>query len=190
MKVPQSDKPLLMIHEVREWMLDLPLQNYVLTFDDGLYSQFYYHKEFIKFNTPMIYFVSSGIICPEDIEQSTAFPCCDDSHTKAFNGVYEDYMKLSQIQELNKLAGVEIGGHSHSHTRLSLFTNYTDRFKHIIDDTSRMMQWFRQEMRAEPSSFCYPYNEADVNRVYKHVLYKNSITRVYGNERLAIEKLK
>ena len=33
-------KPVLMLHEFKEEFLDLPLENYILTFDDGLYTQY------------------------------------------------------------------------------------------------------------------------------------------------------
>jgi hypothetical protein len=67
-------KPILMIHEIRDWMFDLPLHNYVLTFDDGLYSQYYFLDKFKTIDTEKIFFISTGILCDENEIQSTTFP--------------------------------------------------------------------------------------------------------------------
>ena len=40
------DKPVLMIHSIRPEYFELPLENYILTFDDGLYSQYHYYNKF------------------------------------------------------------------------------------------------------------------------------------------------
>jgi len=48
-------KPTLMIHEVQDFYLDLPLEDYILTFDDGLYSQFQYWNHFKKLKTEKIF---------------------------------------------------------------------------------------------------------------------------------------
>lgn len=178
-----STKPVLMIHEVREWMFDLPLDQYVLTFDDGLYSQYCYFDRFAEFNTEMIFFISSGIVCPEQSPQSTSFPCCTDAHTKAFGGVYEDYMKPSQLLELSEHHLVEIGGHSHAHNRLTKLTQF-------IDDTHKMLAWFDTTLGIKLRSFCYPYNDAGASSTYATVLKTCGITRLYGAERTPIEELR
>ena len=115
-------KPVLMIHEVREWMFNLPLERYTLTFDDGLYSQYHYYPEFAKIPTEKIYFISSGIVCSG--HQSTEFPACQDAHKKAFAGNYEDYMTVPQIKELMQDPLVEIAAHSHYHRRLTTYLSW------------------------------------------------------------------
>jgi hypothetical protein len=185
MEEAQAVKPVLMIHEVREWMFELPLENYVLTFDDGLYSQFYYYPEFAKIPTQKIYFVSSGVICSG--KQSCTFPACSDAHQKAFGGNFEDYMTVHQIKELMKDPLVEIGGHSHSHTRIQ-HPRLTDRIAHVMKDTTTMLEWFNTNLGLKPSSFCFPYNDS-VQGMYPALLKRYGFARFYGNERTPIESL-
>ena len=47
----------LMIHEIEKDFFDLDLSGYRLTFDDGLYAQYYYYPVFEHYNTKMIYFI-------------------------------------------------------------------------------------------------------------------------------------
>ena len=58
-------KPILMIHEFKDTFLNLPLEDYILTFDDGLYTQYKFFNEIKKIKTEKYFFISSGIICPE-----------------------------------------------------------------------------------------------------------------------------
>jgi len=179
-------KPVLMIHEIKEEFFDLPLENYILTFDDGLYSQYHYYPRFKEIPTEKIYFISSGIIC--NGSQSTEFPACHIAHDKAFQGNFEDYMTLDQIKELMKDPLVSIGGHSHVHKNLKELTKVTHRAMHIMDDTKLMMNWFKENLNFTPTKFCFPYND-DNDGFYVPVLKSVGFTEFYGKERLAIENV-
>ena len=50
-----------MIHEFKEEFLNLPLENYTLTFDDGLYTQYKFFNEIKKIKTNKFFFISSNI---------------------------------------------------------------------------------------------------------------------------------
>lgn len=173
-----------MIHEVRDWMFNLPLENYVLTFDDGLYSQYYYWDKFKEIPTEKIFFISSGIVC--NGQQSTEFPACNIAHQKAFTGNYEDYMSLDQIKELAADPLTYIGGHSHSHTRLTEFNSLVDKVSYIKQDTEKMLDWFKSNLGFTPTKFCFPYNQ-NLDGLYTGLLKKYGITEFYGSERLKIE---
>ena len=175
-----------MIHEFREEFLNLPLENYILTFDDGLYSQYHFWSEIEKIPTKKIFFISSNIVC--DTEQSLEFPVCRDAHQKAFSGNKEDYMNLQQIKHLLDYDDVEIGGHSHEHKRLNNFTSLFDKVEHIKQDTEKMMKWFQQNLNHTPRSFCFPYNE-NLDGMYNALLKKYGFTDFYGKERTAIESI-
>ena len=41
-------KPVLMIHEFKKEFLDLPLKDYILTFDDGLYTVYKFFNKIKK----------------------------------------------------------------------------------------------------------------------------------------------
>ena len=66
-------KPILMIHEFKEEFLNLPLENYTLTFDDGLYTQYKFFNEIKKIDTEKYFFISSNIVCSEDASQEDSF---------------------------------------------------------------------------------------------------------------------
>jgi hypothetical protein len=180
-------KPVLMIHEVREWMFDLPLEEYTLTFDDGLYSQYAYFERFKQIPTEKIYFISSNIVCTGT--QSADFPACRDAHQKAFIGNKEDYMTLDQIKELMEDPLVSIGGHSHDHKRLDNYNKIIEKLQHIKYDTELMLEWFNTNLKLQPIHFCYPYND-DYSGLYPAVLKQYNFTKFYGSERIAIETLK
>jgi len=179
-------KPVLMIHEVREEFFNLPLENYILTFDDGLYSQYYYYPRFKEIPTEKIYFISSGIVCEET--QSTEFPACHIAHKKAFAGNFEDYMTLDQIKELMKDPWVTIGAHSHTHKNLKEIGKITHRAMHVVDDTKLMMNWFKEKLNFSPTKFCFPYNDEN-DGLYVPVLKAVGFTDFYGKERTAIESV-
>lgn len=176
-----------MIHEViDERIFDLPLDNYVLTFDDGLYSQYYYRKEFQKVNTEKIYFISSGIVSSG--EQSDTFLTCKEAHQQAFSGDMSQYMTIDQIKDLMRDPLTSIGGHSHSHTRLNTFERLKEKFEYIESDTETMLEWFKKNLNYIPTKFCFPYNE-DMDGLYKGLLLKHGFTEFHGRERIPVEKL-
>lgn len=178
---------ILMIHEVRKWMLDLDLSEYdIITFDDGLYSQYYYYKHFLKFNKPMYFFISTKITCPEKTFQNEVFPRCDIAHQEFFeNGVKRNYMKWSQIKEIYNTKNCFIGGHSHNHYRLK-DKSLRESVKICQADINEMLREFRYN-DIEINSFCFPYNEDIMG--YRAALKDHKIT-YFGNERIAIEELK
>lgn len=180
-------KPVLMIHEVRNWMLELPLQDYTLTFDDGLYSQYYYNDYFKQLTTQRIYYISSGIVSTG--QQNIEFPNCVQAHEKARNGVFEDYMTVEQIKELMQDPNVIIGAHSHSHTRLDKFKTLAEKVAYINADTEQMIQWFETNLGFRPTHFCFPYNE-DPHGLYKGLIKKFGITNAVGAGRIPIETLR
>jgi len=178
-----SVKPVLMIHEIRESIFDLPLEDYILTFDDGLYSQYHYYHRFRDIPTEKIYFISSNILCTGS--QSSGFPSCEEAHKKAFNGNCEDYMTLEQVKELSKEPLVSIGAHGHNHIRASYYSKYTERIRLLADDTKSMVQWFESNLNIRPTKFCYPYNN-DLNGMYSGILKLYGFNEFYGKERIDV----
>ena len=180
------NKPVLMLHECGPDFLKLPLEQYLLTFDDGLYSQFVFYQEIRQIPTEKIFFISSGIVC--EGPQSTEFPSCKQAHEKAFKGNKEDYMTLEQIQFLAEDPLVTIGAHSHTHTRLNKFNTLAEKARYIKNDTEQMLEWFETNLGQRPTSFCFPYNE-NLDGLYSGMLKKYGFTDFYGNERTPVETL-
>lgn len=175
-------KPVLMIHEFKEEYLSLPLKDYTLTFDDGLYSQFLYSKQLEQIDTPKIFFISSAIVCPEHVIQDHSFVCCEHAHEKAFSGDYRYYMKWSQIKQLNTFNNCRVGCHGHQH----IYNIITDPLK-MMRDVRAMTAEFTDVLGYVPDDFCFPYNIE--SPLYKTVLHNYGIKNFYGEERIDIDDL-
>jgi hypothetical protein len=175
-------KPVLMIHELHGKHFDLPLENYILTFDDGLASQYAYIKELEKINTTKIFFISSEIVCPEDGYQDTLCISCVDSHNSAFAGHFHNYMKWSQIQHINETPNCIVGCHSHSH-----IYNIVSDTRTMIRDTREMSRVFKHKLGHLPKHFCFPYNIE--SQTYRCILHSYGFRYFYGSERINIDDL-
>lgn len=179
-------KPILMIHEIHDDIFALDLEKYVLTFDDALYSQYLALNKLKKLSTEKIFFISTGIVCEEDEEQSDEFISCQEAHRRFFeNGDKKHYMKWSQIKEIAQTEGCEIGGHSHLHQRHET-KGLRKVYEDIKNDTDAMFETFKKR-GIEINCFCFPYNKKYF--LYEEQLKKRSITRFYGDERIRVEDL-
>lgn len=181
-----SSKPVLMIHQISEEMFDLPLQDYVLTFDDGLYGHYYFFEQFKQIPTEKIYFISTAFIC--NGRQSTAFPDSRIAQSKAMRGDMEDFLTVDQIKEMMQDPLVSIGGHGHEHVHLDSLRTLNDVVKSVYSDIPAMLEWFKTNLDFTPTKYCYPYNN-NVNGVYTSMLKKFGLTEFYGDERIPVETL-
>jgi hypothetical protein len=172
-----------MIHEWKDDYKSLPLHEYILTFDDGLYSQ-YQALEYLKtIDTPKYFFISTGIV--RDTETPNAnFITCRDAHAKAFNGNFEDYMSWNEIKEIYDTKNCFIGGHGHNHVKLK-DTKLRERLQ-LINNELRMFNEFK-EHGIEIDSFCFPYNYKD--DIYMSFLRKKSINHFFFYNRIDINSL-
>lgn len=175
-----------MIHSVDDAIFSLPLADYTLTFDDGLYSQYAYLHRFADVPTDKIFFISTKFICRGS--QSDEFPLSNIAHDKARSGNYEDFMTPSQIRDIIAMPRCHIGGHGHSHIRLRDILTKVDIIKNIIQDTETMMDVFLSEFGISPTKFCFPYND-DVTGLYPAMIRRYGFTEMYGRERIPVEKL-
>ena len=179
-------KPVLMIHDMREEFLSLPLENYTLTFDDGLYSQWHFLPQLERINTDKVFFISTGFIC--DGEQSHVFPNSQLAHDKGRAGQLEDFMTIDQIKQIIKTPNCFVGGHGHQHVRLNELTRRTDQIKIINSYTRTMLAEFANKVGITPDRFCFPYNE-ELNGLYAGILRTFGFTEFYGRGRIAVESL-
>ena len=172
-----------MIHAVNEALLGLSLEDFILTFDDGLFSQFYYWPEIQKLNTEKYFFISSGIISSG--QQNLNFPSSSEAHEKARQGNFEDFMTVEQIKTLMSDPQVTIGGHGHAHINLSNVLSLKEKIDIIKDDTEKMFAWFENNLNFKPTTFCFPYNNSERD-VYTAILKSYGVTNFFGQERVAI----
>ena len=181
-------KPVLMIHEVESWMLERDLSKYILTFDDGLLSQYENFEKLQTFNTPMYFFISTGIIGPPKEEQSSDVIKCAKAHEIFFNsGDTSYYMNWEQIKYIANQSNCFIGGHSHAHKDLRGLSKIKELHDHLVKDTDKMIAEFSYQ-NLTIDSFCFPYNYEPP--LYMEILKKEGIVNFFGTERLAIEDLR
>jgi peptidoglycan/xylan/chitin deacetylase (PgdA/CDA1 family) len=182
-------KPILMIHEVNDDTFKAPLEDYILTFDDGLYSQYLYIDKLKEIDTPKIFFISSGIVASDDTKQSSEDICCVRAHKYFFEtDDPKHYMNWEQINELNSLSGHNcfIGAHSFKHPRLEEMS-LKDKIDTTRTDTKSMIDSFKSNLGYMPCMFAFPYNYRD--KLYETRLLKNNIFDFYDSRRVDIEDL-
>jgi len=111
----------LMIHDIRKAYFNLDLSGYRLTFDDGLYSQYYYTPLLKTDGQERIYFIISGFVKPGkarkmfDGEHIDFVKSKRYMHDAVIKGKFDHFMTLEEIQALTAQENVRIGAHSHFH---------------------------------------------------------------------------
>lgn len=178
-------KPVLMVHEVDERLFDLPLEQYILTFDDGLFTQYKYIDQLLEIPTTKVFYITTGTICTHTNYQSQRFITCTEAHEKYFNtGVTEDYMTWNQIRNLSSLQGCYIGAHSHSHKN---YRHDNLPVSHIIDDVKIMKRSFMDNLGYIPEEFCFPYNYMPA--VYSRYIQHKGFKTTYSTNRVDVNDL-
>lgn len=179
------------VHSVCEDFFKLILKDYTLTFDDALYSQYFYWEEIDKIDCEKILFIPTGAIrLTKDIRERfvgeyVKFDDCFQSLKKwKYFDNRENYMTLGEIKYLIDNYNITIGGHSHNHEHVSSTNSpgdLVDSIKFIMDDIDKMFKWFDLHLSLRPHHFCFPFNER--NNYLKILLEKEGITNFYGDER-------
>lgn len=111
----------IMMHDVSRAYFDLGLSQYRLTFDDGLFSQYYYYPEFSRLGTPLYYFITTSFIRPGGVR-----PMFEGRHLAyKKSGLYmydafirdrfDHFMTTEEVRCLARFDDVRIGAHSHLH---------------------------------------------------------------------------
>jgi len=111
----------LMIHDLSEAHFGLPLDRYGLTFDDGLYSQYYYYPLLKAHPRPLTFFITTSLI--RDAPARGRF---DGNFLRHLNtGRYSHkafiekdldcFMTAEEVRFLAEQPTVRIGAHSHFH---------------------------------------------------------------------------
>ena len=187
------NKPVLMIHEIERRYLTLNLSNYILTFDDALYSQYYYWPILSTFNTQKILFVSGALINnfpkrPYFTGEFKTFPTCFEAMSRwEETGNLFDYMLVDEIKVLvRESSDLIIGGHGYSHIR-TYSTRLQEKVEEIKRDTELMLEWFEINLGFLPIHYCFPFNNEEF--LMKEILKEYGFKHFYGGERINIEDL-
>jgi hypothetical protein len=111
----------LMIHDIRKEYFDLRLDRYRLTFDDGLYSQYYYFSLLERHPAELTFFITTSFIRPGKARPMFDGKCIPYLKAKKYGyrtfieGRYDHFMRVEELQALAARSNVRIGVHSHFH---------------------------------------------------------------------------
>lgn len=186
------------IHELNNTVIDIVNNNYdeniLLTFDDGLYSQFKY-KDNIK-NRNRIYFICPNLINTKEINDEDV--TCYVAMSKHFyDNSNEYYMKLEHVRTLIN-EGYTIGAHSFYHENIKycskikvnnkLINNSRSYLsikneKYIREDTELMLNWFDKYLNIRPLYYCFPFNNStnklkDILKTYDFTEFFDDSNRI------------
>jgi hypothetical protein len=163
-------------------------RDYNLTFDDGLFSQYYYWPLLKGIPITKIFFITTNLIGIDGLGKRKKwkgkmqeFPDCfealDDYRE---TGNRENYMRLEELQDIMQEHNVVIGGHGHNHIKY-----YHNRIQ-IEQDIISMMDWFEKHLAMRPKYYAYPHYVNPVGM--DTILKKHGIEKTFGGWRLEIEE--
>jgi len=110
-----------MIHDIRQEYFDLSLDQYRLTFDDGLFSQYYYFPLLKKQPCKLTYFITTSFIKPGKTrnmftgEYISYLKSKKYSYRTFIEGKFDHFMTIEELQAISSRTNVRIGVHSHFH---------------------------------------------------------------------------
>ena len=111
----------LMIHDIRKEYFDLNLDQYQLTFDDGLFSQYYYFPLLKTHPANLIYFITTSFIKPGKARKMFSGEYISYLKSKKYGyrtfveGKFDHFMTIEELQAISNRTNVRIGVHSHFH---------------------------------------------------------------------------
>jgi hypothetical protein len=112
---------LLMLHDLGRQHFDLPLERYRLTFDDGLFSHYFYHARLASRSRPLTFFIATAFIRPGPARPVFAERHLEPQPAAAYmrraliDGDFSCFMTVEEVQHLASRPSVRIGAHSHFH---------------------------------------------------------------------------
>jgi len=191
--VEKINKPLekkeLMIHKFHDAYLDIQLDDYILTFDDGLFSQVLGIRKIVNVypDIEIKFFVSTGIIHIGTDAQT--FNESDVAHQRFFDlGLTTDFVSYDNLVELSKISQVKIGFHGHKHIKPSYLKknlSLNDRLKTWKDDAREMVfgavKFYEARLIQKDTKilYCAPYNEIDDLQI---AIIRKTFANYFDNE--------
>jgi hypothetical protein len=112
---------ILMFHDLRRECFDLPLERFRLTFDDGLYSHYYYYPLLEAHPLPLTFFISTSFVQEGAARPAFAGRHRDHKEPPAYmrralvDGDFSRFLTVEEVQVLASRPNVAIGAHSHFH---------------------------------------------------------------------------
>lgn len=163
--------------------------NTLLTFDDGLYSQYLFRNNINNKNR--IYFICPSLLCTS--QPSDLFITCFDAMSNHFfNNDNSAYMTIDNVKQLID-EGYTIGAHSYYHANLKYKSKKIHKYKlsysllcnnnlqYAENDTELLVNWFINNIGYVPIDYCFPFNQA--TEELKQLLISYGFKHFYGRER-------
>jgi hypothetical protein len=110
-----------MIHDLKPEYFALPLADYRLTFDDGLFSHYYYHPLLAGMPGGLTFFIATALIRPGPLRPRFTgrhlehVPSGVYARSAFIEGRLDDFMTADEVAYLASQPNVRIGAHSHFH---------------------------------------------------------------------------
>jgi len=111
----------LMFHDLRREHFDLPLERFRLTFDDGLYSHYYYLPCFENYPHALTLFITTSFIRPGGARPVFSGRYIEYREAASYaqraliDEDFSGFMTVEEVQHLAARPNVRIGAHSHFH---------------------------------------------------------------------------
>jgi hypothetical protein len=111
----------VMFHDLRPAHFELPLERFRLSFDDGLYSHYYYLPRFEDHPHPLMFFITTSFIHPGAVRPVfTGRPleyraAAVYAQRALIERDFRGFMSVEEVQHLAARPNVRIGAHSHFH---------------------------------------------------------------------------
>ncbi|MEJ5359878.1 MAG: polysaccharide deacetylase family protein [Desulfobacterales bacterium] len=111
----------LVIHDLRPEYFALPLDGWALTFDDGLFSHYYYLPLLQRFPGPLLFFLPTSLIGEGPARERfdgrfLPYRSPAEYARDAFlRGKREAFLTVEEARFLARQEGVRLGAHSHFH---------------------------------------------------------------------------
>jgi len=111
----------VMFHDLRPEQFGLPLDRFRLSFDDGLYSQYYYFPRFEHHPHALIFFIATSLIRPGAARPIFTGRLLEHREAAFYaqrawiEGDFSAFMTVEELQYLAAQPNVRIGAHSHFH---------------------------------------------------------------------------
>jgi len=149
----------------------------ILTFDDGLYSNWWYFKKLNNiFNGPKIFLVNADIVLSANELKEHKLKVdieCTEAHENYFrNNDASAYMQMIHLKAISQYQNCFIGWHTNNHTDLTFpdeNISLKDKIIFFKEDIQKAKEFF-ETLELPLKHFQFPYNKED--QIYLSLLKK------------------
>jgi len=177
----------------------------ILTFDDGLYSNYLYLDELKKLPNKKIFFISLGILRDSDTEPNLTFIKCSEAHRQKDTSFYMSINEVNEIENLSPEYNCSVGLHGVDHIKCFLKGPLINKIHYPLiagnkkySGIKECSKIFKEEidkmfiasdilLDKKTKYFAWPYN---IESSFMHTIIVNKVRtlnielKLFGRERL------